>query len=364
MRDYNVSDQIGLEATIDEYVAQIVAVFREVWRVLRTDGTAWVDLGDTYMSQPSWGRGDASNTLEGQKHSEVPHALKNQLGRIGRDTQSGLKPKDMCLIPFRVALALQAAGWWVRSVIVWHKQNCLPESVTDRPTQAHEYVFLLAKAERYFYDAEAIKEAASTPWHGVRGWRNGQMDNSHKPGEYRDDTRATRTRNRRSVWTIPSAGFPGSHFATFPPALVEPMIKAGTSAAGCCSACGKPWRRVIEREKMVIRRSSRSALLGEFGRTKPSGTMESPPTVQTVGWEPTCHCGIDDVVPCTVLDPFCGSGTTGLVAQLLGRRFVGLDLSWDYLQLARERTGATALAEWENGIVDDSDVSGLPLFTP
>jgi DNA modification methylase len=164
LRSYGIGSEngeIGLEETPNQYIAHLVEVFREVWRVLADNGTLWLNLGDTYMSQPSWGRGDQTSTQDGRKHSEVPHALKDQLGRHERGRQPGIKPKDLVGIPWRAAFALQDDGWYLRSDIIWHKPNVMPESVTDRPTKAHEYLFLLSKQEQYFYNAEAIKEPST-----------------------------------------------------------------------------------------------------------------------------------------------------------------------------------------------------------
>jgi len=196
LRDYGIQEQLGLEAIPEGYVAALVDVFREVWRVLRDDGTLWLNLGDCYNAY-NGGSGPSSridhplNERNRQKPS-VPtgFGLRNK----------GLKPKDLVGIPWRVAFALQADGWYLRSDIIWAKPNPMPESVTDRPTKAHEYIFLLTKSERYVYDAEAIKEEGVV-WY---------------------------SRNRRSVWVIPSQPYPEAHFATFPEALVEPCVLAGS----------------------------------------------------------------------------------------------------------------------------------------
>jgi DNA modification methylase len=197
LRDYGVDGQLGLEPTPDEYVANMVAVFSEVARVLRDDGTLWLNLGDSYAS--------------GSKGSGGPNEKQDSNAGSYYDIRKfnhGLKPKDLCGIPWRVAFALQADGWYLRSDIIWHKPNPMPESVTDRPTKAHEYLFLLSKQERYFYDAEAIREDKSR--HG--GGQLGSPD----------------FRNKRTVWTIPSQPYSEAHFATFPEDLVKPCILAGS----------------------------------------------------------------------------------------------------------------------------------------
>lgn len=358
---------LGLEPTPELYVAHLVEVFREVWRVLRADGTLWLNLGDTYAHDTKWGgrsgRKNAGSVAGGY-----------QTCRNVR-TNSGLKPKDLVGIPWRVALALQADGWWLRSDVVWHKPNCMPESVTDRPTKAHEYLFLLTKSGRYFYDAGAIKElavntgggtfsdkyAAAQPAHG------GHSQHRCKGGEY-----DIGTRNRRTVWTIPTQPYSGAHFATFPPALVEPCIKAGTSGRGCCSVCGAPWERVVTRKFMPQADvSPERGIRGSNGQKQqifdswdgyPRGTTHTI----TTGWQPTCACEAGGLVPAVVLDPFVGSGTTLLVARALGRCGLGLDLSLDYLRdQARKRLELDALDAWRDGRrVEDAqqDWRDLPLF--
>jgi len=385
-----VDAQLGLESSPEEYVANMVAVFREIHRVLRDDGTVWLNLGSSY-----WGGKGQSGKASPEKQAEryargesfnIPEAQIGgpKLTAPGDGTHAVFKPKDLVMIPAMVALALQADGWWLRSDIIWAKPNPMPESVTDRPTTSHEHVFLLAKSKSYFYDAESVREPHARLWEANNGgsWAhtaNQPMGSKagHHSGDYPMPNPAGR--NKRTVWTIATSPYSGAHFATFPPKLVEPMIKAGTSEWGACPECGSPWRRVVERHVPVIgqdipeaTRTTGSEL--EAASTKTASSClrvsggdkwvawkaEHPDT--TTGWEPTCDCGHEDTVPCVVLDPFCGSGTVGVVCQELGREFVGIDLSWEYLQLARERTGAKALDEWENGITDDSDLSDLPMF--
>jgi site-specific DNA-methyltransferase (adenine-specific)/site-specific DNA-methyltransferase (cytosine-N4-specific) len=188
LRDYGVENQIGAEEHLDEYIASLTDVFRKVRRVLADDGTLWLNIGDSYTSgNRKWRAVDKKNPARAM-HYRPP-------------TPQGLKSKDLIGIPWRVALALQEDGWYLRSDIIWHKPNCQPESVKDRPTSAHEYVFLFSKSERYFYDYRAVKEPGKNP---------GTL------------------RNRRTVWSIPTEPFPGAHFATFPPGLVEPCIMAGS----------------------------------------------------------------------------------------------------------------------------------------
>jgi DNA modification methylase len=264
-----IDRQLGLEATPDEYVAAMVAVFREVRRVLRDDGTLWLNIGDTYSSG---GRGeyDAKVSSTGIDH-RTP----------GPRPNAGLPDKNLVGIPWRLAFALQADGWYLRSDIIWSKPNPMPESVTDRPTKAHEYLFLLSKRERYYYDADAIREAHAEPWRG-QGERDtpNKVDTSEVAGwalktgkrEYNPNGR-----NKRDVWTIATAPYPDAHFATFPPDLVRPCILAGSPDGG------------------------------------------------------------------VVLEPFAGSGTTLQVAKELGRQAIGIELSGEYLPMIAERLDRVAI---------------------
>ena len=276
LRDYGVAGQLGLEPTPQEYVERMVAVFAHVGRVLRADGTLWLNLGDSYAraqetNVPQTKKGGAPSYPEHSKEGSSDGAV----GRAERPgTRSGGKPKDLVGIPWRVAFALQAAGWWLRQDIIWSKPNPMPESVTDRCTKAHEYLFLLAKSERYHYDAEAIAEEAKRP-EGP-----GNINHAHsQEGIYPDGAAQKNltkigpreTANKRSVWTVTTQPFKEAHFATFPPALIEPCILAGCPAGG------------------------------------------------------------------TVLDPFGGAGTTGLVADRHGRDAILIELNPEYAEMARKR---------------------------
>lgn len=266
LRDYGVDGQIGLEATPDEYIARLVDVFREVRRVLADDGTLWLNLGDSYANDTKWG-GQTTG-----KHAAALHG-KTPLVRAKRSL--GLKSKDLLMIPARVALALQADGWYLRSDIIWHKPNPMPESVNDRPTKAHEYLFLLAKSERYYYDAAAIAEPSARPGDvqgtsKTEGMGPGYDGNRTRMGLLRGIA-VGETRNRRTVWTVATQPYSGAHFATFPPALIEPCVLAGSRPGD------------------------------------------------------------------TVLDPFAGAGTTGLVADRLGRASILIELNPQYARMAQRR---------------------------
>lgn len=353
---------LGEEPTPEAFIGHLVLVMRELWRVLRDDGTCWVNLGDSYASQ--------GGPEPAQTKWQVEGASDGQNQGRSRNAPSGLKPKDLCLIPARFALAAQAEGWWVRSDIIWAKPNPMPESVTDRPTKAHEYIYLLAKSQRYFYDAEAVKEETS-PETFARA-RRGVSDN-HKnvngaPGQTKHTMAGTRahgegypvnpTRNRRTVWNIATRPYSGAHFATWPPDLVRPMILAGTSARGVCPACGAPWERVIEKPDMTARPTRADDAKMNNGAVHISNGWEGTPKSAgqayqdwrnanpnvTTGWRATCTCPPHEPIPATVLDPFNGSGTTGTVALDLGQAYIGVDIAGEYVhELAEERIGGTQI---------------------
>jgi DNA modification methylase len=328
LRDYGVDGQIGLEDTPDAYVARLVEVFREVRRVLRDDGTLWLNLGDSYKN---FRIGQCGQSV----HAHQTHDQPTQRRR----GWAGAKEKDLLMIPAQVALALRADGWYLRKDIIWHKPNPMPESVTDRPTSAHEHVFLLAKSPRYFYDAEAIAEDATfernaeRPFGCVDKAQNADRNDGGRKFGY------PATRNARDVWTIATQPYSGAHFATMPPDLAERCIKAGSSERGQCPHCGSPWQRVVERTAMVLNRSERTH---SMGRIRTSGTMVEPPRSETIGWAPSCCCPEHQPVPQVVLDPFGGAGTTGLVADRLGRSAILCELNPEYARLARERLTADA----------------------
>ncbi len=362
LRDYGVAGQLGLEPTPEEYVAKMVEVFAEVRRVLRDDGTLWLNLGDSYAKSKSNNGGYSDkSTLAGFSRPDTKGRQANESGTKIKLTCAGLKPKDLIGIPWRVAFALQADGWYLRSDIIWAKPNPMPESVTDRPTRAHEYVFLLAKAKRYFYDADAIREphTSSVDPSKLVGWQEARRGAgaSEKVGDAssyangRDRTRTLRQptggkvylgnpvgRNKRSVWTVSTKPFPEAHFAVYPPDLIEPCILAGTSPTAC-PHCGAPWKRVVERERTGEREVQASDRKGLFRNdlAKHAGRIGEV-KVTTLGWEPTCTCeGNDGSGRCVVLDPFVGSGTTLLVAQRLGRSGIGIELNPDYCTMASRR---------------------------
>lgn len=294
---------LGLEPTPELYIDHLVQIFREVWRVLRKDGTLWVNIGDSYFGGNSTGRQpkdskgveasrQTKNTVKHCQHCGIEFTgypmqrfCSDSCGGVDntpREVKFGLKPKDLVLIPFRLALALQADGWWIRSDIIWHKPNVMPSSVKDRPTTDFEHVFLCSKSKRYYYDQDAIREPYTEPmdrWGGEKLVAKGKSDWDEGTGQssYRDrDMRPNpKGRNKRTVWTVNTQPFPQAHFAVFPEKLIEPMILAGS----------KP---------------------GDI-----------------------------------VLDPFMGAGTTGVVAKKLDRRWIGIDASPEYCQMADKRIAGT-----------------------
>ena len=385
LRDYGVEGQLGLEPTPDAYVAAMVDVFREVRRVLTDDGTLWLNIGDSYARQAG---PEESKFASSHTNSTGHRRVMDEGGSPSKKNvpPPGLKAKDLVGIPWMVAFALRADGWYLRSDIIWHKPNPMPESVTDRPTKAHEYLFLLSKSKSYYYDAAAIAEASS----GLTGGRFGA--GGEEVGRLRQDAARPRpvddgTRNKRSVWTIATQPYPEAHFATFPEALIEPCILAGSQGEGkrcdCDEVIATPTgsgeitdpsrvvgragfdrpRRADEGTRPITRREQRShaeqmrvslfrdqmqdaagPAFAHYIRTDASGARPLPPELLrewlAVGWlqqaEP-CRCPI---MPADiVLDPFTGSGTTGAVAIRHQRSFVGCELNPAYVELARQRIG-------------------------
>ena len=274
-----IDSQLGLEPTPEEYVANLVAVFGEVRRVLRDDGSLWLNLGDSYAAKFRQAGAEHAGALTNGSKGVLTDS------RYKRDVPPGLKEKDLCGIPWRVAFALQADGWYLRSDIIWAKPNPMPESVTDRPTKAHEYLFLLTKGPRYFYDADAVREAVSpaSDFGADRGavedmdddWRPSAVGTRQKARLGNGSVGDPSGRNKRTVWTVATQPYPGAHFATFPPKLIEPCVLAGSAEGD------------------------------------------------------------------QVLDPFSGAGTTGIVALRHNRNYIGIDLSADYFEQTHERMNGT-----------------------
>ncbi len=317
--------ELGLEESPEEWCARLVDVFREVRRVLRDDGTVWLEVGDSYAG-----------------------------GGPDRCGATGPKPKDLVGAPWLLAFALRADGWYLRSDIIWARPNPMPESITDRPTKSHSYVFLLTKRARYYWDADAIRESHVRLWGANNGGSMAKIDheasearrigqgNNHR-GDYPLPNPAGR--NARSVWNIATEPTPFAHFATFPQALVERCILAGTSERGACSACGAPWARQTERALAETPRTpppNKGHNRGAFqeraaNMTRDGWVPNRDLAITTTGWAPTCPCDAGEPTPQLVLDPFMGSATTALVARRLGRHAIGCELNVEYLAIAAKR---------------------------
>lgn len=334
LRDYGVDGQIGLEDSPDAWVAEMVAVFAEVWRVLRDDGTLWLNLGDSYAHGGNGSRDPDRWPMQSRNDHRVEH----------RRWPAGLKPKDLIGQPWRVAFALQAAGWYLRSAVVWAKPNPMPESCRDRPTSAYEHVFLLTKRARYYYDADAVREKVGEETRRAATFRNGgpytgnrsfDNDASNEKDSHGDGAQST-GRNLRNVWTINPEPTPEAHFATFPQKLVEPCILAGASERGCCPECGAPWERVVERDR-IDNPGHKWGSRGDDGHSQHASHTVSELTVaRTTGWRPACDHDAEPR-PCTVLDPFGGSGTVAYVAAKLQRDSILCELNPEYVEIAERR---------------------------
>ncbi len=350
--------ELGLEPTPEAYIGHMVLVMREMRRVLRDDGTCFVNLGDSYANNGGGALAWSTPTEQVKKRVSSPDLP-------AKGISSGLKPKDLIGIPWRFAFAVQADGWWLRSDIIGAKVAPMPESVTDRPTRAHEYIFLLTKSKTYYYDQEAVREPVSDRWPiATNTWderkargeptRRGQEPYSavgFSPGGFAPNPNG---RNLRSVWEWRPQPFPGAHFAVWPEAIPERCILAGTSARGACPTCGAPWQRVVERgEPERIGGNAGVSVAHAEGPMNRNGNgqwdkghMPMVRSSTTTGWRPTCACFgefADSAIPqtCVVLDPFHGSGTTGVVALRLGRAYIGVDISEEYLHgVTQERMGA------------------------
>lgn len=342
-----IDSQLGLESTPDAYVAKMVAVFREVRRVLRSDGSCWVNLGDSYVG----GGGFSASAPSTADSKSGKYGSTGALKAGGVPTGNGLKAKDLVGIPWMVAFALRADGWYLRSDIIWSKPNPMPESVTDRPTKSHEYVFLLSKSAKYFFDQEAVKEIATSTDDSLRDRDNTKLNNT--PGRTRMGglvTNGYHSRNIRSVWNIATQPFAEAHFATFPERLVDRCISAGTSEKGICGECGKPWVRVVsdtpeyaafkESERDRKGTGMRSCNLETLGLTVGTSNKSVSASRVTEGWRSQCD-HMASPIPATVMDIFSGSGTSGVVAHRLGRNYIGIELNPQYVAMSERRLGGT-----------------------
>ena len=336
LRDYGESDQLGLEETPEEFVENLVQVFREVKRVLRDDGTVWLNLGDSYSGSGEVGRKDK------QKYGGISKVEHLHSGKV-----KSLPSKNLVGIPWRVAFALQADGWYLRQDIIWHKPNPMPESVRDRCTKAHEYIFLLSKSPKYYFDNEAVKE--DSKYYGKDN-RSGKGRMEYKGVKFEDKDELIQQsfvtidekRNKRSVWTVTTKSFEGAHFATFPPDLIEPCVLAGCPLE-VCAECNEPYVRQIESKKV-----NRDELDVNDPRYRPNtydGSYKDINGKADAGYSSTidlglqkqCDCKTDKTKSGTVLDPFGGSGTTAQVALGNSRDAVLCELNDEYIEIAKQR---------------------------
>lgn len=349
--DPDKDKEVGSEETPQEYIRKMVEVFREVRRVLKDNGTLWINIGDSYVSS-------ATGSLSKTSGFGPNHKTQNEASKRISKTGFGLPEKNLIGIPWRLAFALQDDGWILRQDLIWSKRNPMPSSVTDRCVTSHEYVFLLTKNAKYYFDHLAIKEPIAKATL-VRAKSKNSSNKRKDCGEaknqggltpeqqdkYYKDIDENTTRNKRSVWSVSTNTYSGAHFATFPPDLIEPMILAGTSEKGHCPKCGSRWVRITERldsgydgskygERVV------NATGGAIGGGTKKSTLGSSRNLTgkyiTNGWKPTCECGCDPV-PDIVLDCFLGSGTTAGVAVKLGRQYIGVELNSEYCKLHEER---------------------------
>ena len=346
LRDYNgEKKQLGLEDTPEEFVDNLVKVFREVKRVLRDDGTVWLNLGDSYA------RTGGDSSKKGRHWDHRKNNPNTGHNRYAKDI--GLKQKDLVGIPWRVAFALQQDGWYLRQDIIWHKPNPMPESVQDRCTKAHEYIFLLSKSQKYYFDNEAIKEDSKFPEgpNSAHNIRKGADDPKMRTRTGLHQIGAIEKKNKRSVWTVTTKPFAGAHFATFPMDLIEPCVLASCPEKICVD-CGKPYERVLKNIetkpiKNIKKKNNRkqfessmggggTSFKGHSGYFKSDGTPIVKPKID-LGLQKQCDCKTDETKAGTVLDPFAGSGTTGIVAVGHNRNAVLCELNEEYIELAKKR---------------------------
>ena len=370
LRDYGVDGQLGLEETPATYVAALVPVFAEVHRVLRRDGTLWLNVGDSYLGGRCGGQGPLGCMAGREKVTRARGASKLLDKRV-----PGMASKNLAGIPWRLAFALQDAGWILRSDCVWHKPSRLPEGVQDRPARAHEYVFLLARSPRYYYDGDAVRQPHADQTLGFVGRETtarayGRAESQDASGgvasggwgSQSDENGRVRTVDPRgsalrTVWTIPSTPYLGEHMAPMPVGLASLAVHAGTSDGGCCAACGTPLRRVVElgAADLERQRACGGDANGEYhgedrkgyvGKGAHGGAGAKARILAhmreriTTGGERSCGCETAETRPAVVLDPFGGSGTTALAACRLGRDSVLIELNRDSATEAAARVAA------------------------
>lgn len=380
---------LGMESTPMAFIGHMVLIFRGVKRVLRDDGTCWINMGDSYASS-----GKNRTEEQASRNSTLAGSTTSQSQILHQQSKivDGLKPKDMIGIPWMLAFALRDDGWYLRSDVIWAKPNPMPESVQDRPTKAHEYIFLLSKSEKYYYDHHAIKtppkESSFARWDQavddqtrsdrVPGKTNGNMK-AVGGGQFnirkkRDEDRAVyRQRchsrrhagfndrwdkmsteeqmsmgaNKRTVWSVPTMPFKEAHFATFPEDIPATCIKAGTSQM-CCADCGTPYTRRVEQELVPTPKAIKTAVIdardhgadsNDQGSNRQKDGHKNGYIYQhrTLGWLKACSCETQETKPCIVLEPFSGAGTTPMVARKLGRDYYAIEKKPEYKAISDKR---------------------------
>lgn len=368
--DPNKHLEIGLENSLQEYIGKLVEVFAEVYRVLRMDGSFWLNLGDSYANTPCGSFNGGGKEFRGRDMTGI-----SKSGDKNKLLTSGLKQKDLMGVPWRVAFALQDFGWYLRSDIIWAKGisfndkysgSCMPESCKDRPTKSHEYLFLLTKSPRYYYDRFAIEEKSTmTPQNRFTKRLDNPNVKGHQQPIHRRPEGSTGggNRNLRSVWTINPKPYKGVHFATFPPKLIEPCIKIGTSEHGCCASCGQPYTRIIEKgkpdeeHKKLCGADSNGEYLGQATKDYVGANAQDPSAVKarilaglkekkTIGWQKQCRCETDKISRPIILDPFMGSGTVAVVAKQFNCDYIGFELNPEYVELAYRRINGDSFLDF------------------
>jgi len=356
LRDYNVAGQLGLEPTLSEYLANQVAVFDECRRALHPSGILFLNMGDSYAASSK------SRTSDHTKNSTLQGAKATQAFCQPNKLVEGFKPKDLMGVPWRLAIALQDAGWYLRSDIIWSKTNAMPESIRDRPSKAHEYIFMLTKSRKYFYDIDAERtpqKSIGQRHEGKSGYREGH---DSKRGGFKTMTRSLHPDGSglRSVWTVSVGRYKHAHFATFPKKLIVPCIRVGSSAKGVCPSCLEPWKRTVKTIRVATRPGTNAKAptgwdtgKGAHGNFHKDGRRQKELEVGNrdsqrhctqripTGWKPGCQCGFEETIPATVFDPYLGSGTTMQVAIEEGRRCIGVELNPKYCKLIDRRMETT-----------------------
>lgn len=394
LRDYGVKGQLGLEKTPEEFITKLADIFDEVKRIMKPTGTFWVNIGDSYANNGSGGYGKTvgrdKSTLQGKMPPIGTMITTKKIPLL-------LKPKDLVGIPWMLAFELRRRGWYLRQEIIWNKPNPMPESVTDRCTKSHEQIFLFSKSKKYYFDVEAIKTTVKSEHKNINGAPGQPKHSMNQPrlnkkfrpnGIVRDrlldyDSKEKKLRpntsrgefekesyipepsgkaNKRSVWTVPTQSFKEAHFATFPEKLIEPCVLAGTSEHGCCSECGKPYERIVEKETAFQSGSGKAKIpmgwhqSGSLRHASKDVRINSGKNVdsiqsnsgeydirmgpvnssKTTGWKSTCKCK-SKIKPPIVLDPFMGAGTTAMLSKKKMRDYIGIELNKKYISIAEKR---------------------------